>query len=943
MKKLTTSQIRKIWLDFFASKSHHIEESASLIPNNDPTLLWINAGIAPLKKYFDGSEVPKNRRLTNSQKCIRTNDIENVGHTARHHTFFEMLGNFSIGDYFKDEVQEWAIELLTSDKYYGIDLDRLYFSVYPTDTEAYNNWIKLGVKPEHIVKTEDHNFWEIGEGPCGPCTEIFFDRGKKYGKLTATEALRDDVENDRYIEIWNIVFSQYNSQPNILREQYKELPSKNIDTGAGLERLAFISQNVDTNYDTDTFKQIISRIEKHTDVKYEGQFQFKVISDHIRTVTFAICDGATLSNEGRGYVLRRLLRRAVKQGSDLNIKDRFLADVANTVIDVYKDFYPYLEQKRELVNKIIDVEEQKFLVTLSKGLDILKKMLKSISEDGVLAGHDAFMLYDTYGFPIQLTCECCEAENIKVDLEGFEQSLQHQKNLARNARKDSASMSSQNEEWIKFKDQSIYLYDVLHTKSKVIKVFKEGIVLDKTPFYAESGGQVADRGTINGIDVLDVKKLPNKQHIHLGHYDVNEGDIVECKVFDKIREEVTSNHSATHLLYKALRDNLGDHVSQQGSFVSDSIIRFDFNHYSLLTENEILTIEKDVNKLINKKIDVKVFETTIEEAKKLGAQAEFGEKYDDLVRVVNMTETVDLCGGTHVSNTADITEFAVMSVYSIGSGIYRIEASSLNVEPDIMKYTKNLFVEINTLTNKALNIIMDLVEKNIDPNEVIKINTKSKSDKGSLLSHVKHSIKSTKLFKTLTENLVEQTFINKIIHGHDTTEEYLNNLQGTIMSKAIDKRIVLTEEGIFTLLGSYQDIINLRIFIENLKKIVKDLDVKSKQLLAQSVTSDLDKYSKHIVEGKLVAKTENIDNNAIKSLIDSLYDKFTLNFIFIANVLDDKLVFVCKSNKSIHCGNTVKEAAKIAQGGGGGRPDFAQAGGKDITKVDDVLKYVRGL
>lgn len=713
MKKMTSSEIRQMWLDFFASKGHSVEPSASLVPVNDPTLLWTNAGVAPLKKYFDGSMVPENPRITNAQKCIRTNDIENVGKTARHHTFFEMLGNFSIGDYFKSEAIEFAMELLFDEKWFGFDKDKIYMTYYTNDTEAKKCWLSHGIKEDHLIPL-DGNFWEIGEGPCGPDTEMFYDRGEKYDKR-GKELLENDIENDRFIEIWNIVFSQYNSKEGVDRKDYKELPSKNIDTGCGLERLCCVMQEVDTNYDTDLFVPIIKKTEEISGVKYTGQMAFKVIADHVRTVTFAVADGATLSNEGRGYVLRRVLRRASKYAKQLGINKPFMAELVDVVISIMDPFYPYLNEKRDICRQIITAEEEKFLSTLASG----EKKFEAIAEkaNGKISGSDAFMLYDTYGFPLELTIEYAEENGLTVDVEGFKAYLQEQKERARNARKDENSMGGQNEEFLAFKEESKFSgYDATNHKSKVIAVFGNSVVLDETPFYAFSGGQLCDKGMIGDSNVLDVVKMPNGQHLHvLDNNPFKVGDIVFAVVDKENRDLTRKNHSSAHLLQAALQSVLGSHVHQQGSQVGREYCRFDFNNYQALTDEEILKVEDLVNEYIKASHNVETLVLPIEEAKKLGAMALFGEKYGASVRVVDMEVSKEFCAGTHVANTKEIEGFAINSIESIGSGTFRITAST---SANAMNYVKatcaNVQATLDAVVNKAKEVIAQAKAEGID-------------------------------------------------------------------------------------------------------------------------------------------------------------------------------------------------------------------------------------
>ena len=630
MKKLTANEIRTTWLKFWESKGHYIEPGASLVPHNDPTLLWINSGVAALKKYFDGSEMPKNKRITNVQKSIRTNDIENVGHTARHHTFFEMLGNFSIGDYFRLEMIPWAFEILTNEKYFGIPLDKLYFTYLPTDNVTKKCWMDLGVNEDHLIPLEG-NFWQIGEGPCGPNTEVFFDRGEKYDpEHLGIRLLKEDLENDRYIEIWGIVFSQYNAVEGVAREDYKELPNKNIDTGAGLERIACVLQGTETNFETDLFYPIIESVLKLTKEKYDDEHKmcFRVIADHIRTCTFALSDGASFSNEGRGYVLRRILRRAMRYGRKLGITNAFLYTLVPVVVDMMKDFYPYLQEHQEHVAKMIHAEEDKFLRTLNSGESLLKKMLENTT---TLSGADAFKLYDTYGFPIELTVEIAHEQNVNVDLDGFNENMEQQKERARSSRADVQSMNKQSADLMAFTSESNFSYDMADTKGKVIGLFKDGIkvdslddegdvILDNTNFYAEMGGQVADTGKFYNdnteCEVLNVSKAPNKQHLHhvrvlFGELKV--GDELNLSINKQRRIRIMRNHSSCHLLQAALIEVLGDHVHQQGSYVDENIMRFDFTHNTKLTENELATVEKLVNEYIDQAIEEKTLILPIEE------------------------------------------------------------------------------------------------------------------------------------------------------------------------------------------------------------------------------------------------------------------------------------------------------------------------------------------
>ncbi|HOZ02204.1 MAG TPA: alanine--tRNA ligase [Bacilli bacterium] len=691
MKKLTADQIRQMWLDFFKSKGHHIEPGSSLIPINDPTLLWINAGVAALKKYFDGSEIPPSRRITNAQKSIRTNDIEHVGHTARHHTFFEMLGNFSIGDYFRKEVIAFASELLFDEKWFAFSKEKLYITYHPDDLETKKEWMSHGVSEDHLIPMAD-NFWEIGAGPCGPDTEMFYDRGEKYDPHgLGIKLLKEDIENDRYVEIWNIVFSQFNSEPGKPRSEYKELPSKNIDTGAGLERFACIFQETDSNFETDLFWPIIQKTEKISKHKYEdNKLAFRVIADHIRTITFALADGEMFSNEGRGYVLRRLLRRAERYGRVININHPFLFELVDVVRDIMKAYYPYLANKEELIVKMIKGEEDKFLRTLANGEALLLKNIQGVK---LLSAEDMFRLYDTFGFPKELTVEICHEHGVEVDMEGFNKLMEAQKERARQARGEMQSMNRQSYDLMKCTIPSEFIYQTEPIKGKVVALFVDGVqvdsisdsgevILDKTNFYAESGGQVSDSGTLESssiaLRVTRVNKAPNKQHLH--HVEVMFGEvkvgvILTAKVDQEKRLKTMRNHSSVHLLQKALSDVLGDHISQHGSYVCDEYSRFDFNHFEKISSEQLNEVERKVNQWISQAIPNDTQVLPVDEAKKLGAKALFNDKYGDVVRVVCFGDvSKEFCGGTHVKNTEDIGVFAIEFEESIAAGVRRIQA-----------------------------------------------------------------------------------------------------------------------------------------------------------------------------------------------------------------------------------------------------------------------------
>lgn len=716
MKKMTSQEIRSMWLDFFKSKGHVVEPGASLVPNNDPTLLWINAGVAALKKYFDGSEVPESKRITNVQKCIRTNDIDNVGKTARHHTFFEMLGNFSIGDYFRKEAIAFAWEILTSEKYFALPKDKLYFTYHPNDLETRKYWIEQGCAEDHLIPLEG-NYWQIGEGPCGPNTEVFFDRGEKYDpKHIGIDLLAKDMENDRYIEIWGIVFSQYNAVNGVKREDYKELPHKNIDTGAGLERITCVMQGTETNFETDLFYPYIEATQKLCKKPYSGEYlmPYRVIADHIRSCTFALADGAMFCNEGRGYVLRRLLRRAMRYGQKLGLYKPFLYKLVDVVCDNMKCFYPYLEDRKEVVKKMIRSEEEKFIKTLNSGEDILDSMIKGKK---ILNGNDAFKLYDTYGFPIELTKEICEDKGVSVDIDEFNKCLEHQKEIARASRKNVESFNIQSKDLLEFKKPSTYDYISKDINSKVIGLFKDGVkvseitdegevVFDETNFYAEMGGQVADLGFIENkscrANVTNVKKAPNKQHLHdvkVLYGTIKVGDEFKLSI-DKARHfAICKNHSATHLLQSALMAVVGNDVKQKGSFVNDEYLRFDFSHFEKISDVDLKKVERIVNEYIRDGIDNNTKILPIAEARKTGALCLFDEKYGNEVRVVTFGNvSKEFCGGSHVKNTSDIGLFVIESEGSIANGVRRIQARTSFNAYEYLKQHEEILNEVKEET-----------------------------------------------------------------------------------------------------------------------------------------------------------------------------------------------------------------------------------------------------
>lgn len=703
MKKLTANEVRQMFLDFYESKGHTILEPVSLVPVDDPTLLWINSGVATIKKYFDGTEEPPNVRLANSQKSIRTNDIENVGYTARHHTLFEMLGNFSIGDYFKEEAIVWAWELLTSKDWYAMDPEKLSVTVYPEDEEAKRIWHEVvGLPQDRIIELEE-NFWDIGAGPSGPNTEIFYDRGQEYNDLE-----EDDPEsfaggeNERWLEIWNIVFSQFNHLPD---DTYEPLPNQNIDAGMGLERMTALSQDALTNFETDLFLPIIEKISAISGESYgqdeDKDTSFRIIADHIRAVTFAVSDGALPSNDGRGYILRRLIRRSVLHGQKLGIQEPFLTDLVPVVNEVMGDYYTTLKENEDFVQKIIKREEDRFHETLADGLAILNDLISDLEEKGEkkIDGAAAFKLYDTYGFPYELTEEFAQERNLAVDEAGFNQEMEAQRERARAARSTEQSMSIQSdvfkdlEEDTKFtgytetEDTAQIIYMVADGKvEEAIEPGQRGeIVFEQTPFYAEKGGQVGDTGHIYDgsgqvvAEVLDVQSAPGGQNLHIiesvQHLDMDEDYRLEIDV--QRREFIKRNHTATHLMHQTLRDVLGEHVHQAGSLVAPDLLRFDFSHLQPVSSEELAEIEDLVNQKIWDSIPLETIETDIKTAKDMGAQALFGEKYGEEVRVVCISDySRELCGGTHVSNTSEIGLFKVTQETGVGAGVRRIFAQT---------------------------------------------------------------------------------------------------------------------------------------------------------------------------------------------------------------------------------------------------------------------------
>ena len=856
-----------MFLEFFESKGHLAMKSFSLVPHNDKSLLLINSGMAPLKPYFTGQEIPPRKRVTTCQKCIRTGDIENVGKTARHGTFFEMLGNFSFGDYFKEEAIQWTWEFLTD--VVGLDPDRLYPSVYVDDDEAFEIWNKkMGIPAERIFKFgKEDNFWEHGSGPCGPCSEVYYDRGEKYGCGKPDCTVGCDC--DRYMEIWNDVFTQFDNDGE---GHYSELEQKNIDTGMGLERLASVVQDVDSIFDVDTIKALRDHVcrlaEKEYGKEYKDDVSIRVITDHIRSVTFMISDGIMPSNEGRGYVLRRLLRRACRHGRLLGIHKGFLPELAESVIAGSKDGYPELEEKREFILKVISKEEEQFNKTIDQGLGILSDMIADMDTKGekTLNGEDAFRLYDTYGFPLDLTKEILEEKDLDVDEEGFHACMEVQRKKARDAREVTNYMGadvtvyesidpSVTSTFVGY-DNLTYGSDVtvLTTEDEIVEALSEGqrgtIFVQETPFYATSGGQEADTGYIRTAEgefrVEDTVKLLGGKIGHIGVMTkgmIKSGDKVTLEVDAKKRALSARNHSATHLLQKALRTVLGTHVEQAGSSVNEDRLRFDFTHFSAMTAEELKKVEDIVNEQISKGLDVIVKNMSIEEAKKTGAQALFGEKYGDIVRVVNMSDfSIEFCGGTHVKNTSEIMAFKIISETGVAAGVRRIEALTSD---GLMKY----YAQIEeTLKNAA------------------------------------HLVKATP--ENLADKITHLMAENKALHGE------VESLKSKMAQEAA---------------GDVMDQVT---------------EIKGVKLLA--------------------ARLDGIDMNGLRDLGDQFKAKLGDGVVVLASANDGKVSLMVTATdgamkQGAHAGNLVKAIAGCVGGGGGGRPNMAQAGGKNPAGIPDAL------
>ena len=856
---MTGNELREKYLQFFASKDHLVLPSYSLIPENDPTLLMVGAGMAPFKPFFTGKMKPPHPRITTSQKCVRTGDIENVGKTARHHTFFEMLGNFSFGDYFKREAIAWAWEFIT--KHLEIPEEQLWVTIYPDDEEAFDIWTKeVGVNPKRVVKLED-NFWEIGPGPCGPCSEIYVDLGPERG---CSDNCVLGCDCDRYLEIWNLVFTQFDRDE---AGNYNPLAKKNIDTGAGLERIASVLQNKKSNFETDLIFPIIEYASKVSGVKYEtstkNDISLKVIADHARSMTIMILDGILPSNEGRGYVLRRIIRRAIRHGRLLGIETSFLAGAVDAVITIFGNVYPELVEKQDYIRKVISLEEERFHTTLAQGIELLSKLIADLKVTGkdVLDGKSAFKLYDTFGFPWELTAEILEENKFSLDKDAFDAAMNEQRERARAARQENQRVSVPDLTGINV-DSLKQDYNV--TTAKVVLLWKDGkaveqvhdgeevgIILDTTAFYAEGGGQAGDTGMIETevgkVEIENAKKLANGTIYHIGMVVeglIKVGDNVKILIDAEVKQATARNHTATHLLHAALKNIVGEHVNQAGSSVNSERLRFDFSHFEPLTTEQIEKIEQQVNEAILKAITVDVNETTQNEAKEMGAMALFGEKYGDIVRVVNIKDcSVELCGGTHVNNVAEIGLFKIVSEAGVASGVRRIEAITGKLAYDKVNIVEKTLNKTASLLKSRNNEVVEKIE--------------------ALLTQVK--------------TLEQQLAVANSKMAQETASE--------LLATAIDVNGVT--------------IVNAEVEIE--------------------------------------------DMDGLRNLADLLRDKLTVGVIVLgAKIADDKVNFVVMATKDavakgIHAGNIIKETAKVAGGGGGGRPDMAQAGGKNPKKITEAL------
>lgn len=872
MFSLGANEIREKYLSFFESKGHLRAPSFSLVPHNDKSLLLINAGMAPLKAYFTGQEVPPKNRMATCQKCVRTGDIERVGKTSRHATFFEMLGNFSFGDYFKEDAIPWAWEFVT--KVLEIPKNRLFVTIYLEDDEAYDIWARTtDIDPKRIFRLgKEDNFWEHGQGPCGPCSEIHFDRGE--GAITTAEEFVKASDEDRVVEFWNLVFTQFDKDEE---GNYNKLKNPNIDTGMGLERMATIMQGVNSIFEIDTMKNILNEVCSVANSKYgidgKTDVSLRLITDHIRSVTFLVSDGILPSNEGRGYVLRRLLRRAARHGKLLGIKDAFLWELCDVVIDNSKEAYPELEEKKDYIKKIIKLEEERFDETIDQGIGILNQYIEELksTKKEILSGEKIFKLYDTYGFPFELTQEILEENGLGTDMDGFNREMKEQRERARAAREETNLLGRDIDVYstLPHEMSTEFLgYNNFDSEGSVLAIIKNGeivesaasgdevsLIVDNTSFYAEMGGQVGDKGIIasDGVEIIieDCKKSANGKIIHVGKIikgKIEVGNRVITKVDRERRLDIAKNHTATHLLHSALKMVLGNHVEQAGSLVTPDRLRFDFTHFEGISPDNLKEIERLVNKKIMEALIVNTVEASIDEARKMGATALFGEKYGSVVRVVKAGDfSMELCGGTHVVNTATIGLFKILSEGGVAAGVRRIEAITGNSS---VKYVEEL-------------------------------------------------------------------------------EDDHKNIAGIL--KTTPKDIGRRVEGLLV----------------ELKEKEKELEAL-KSNMAAGAAEDIINSARDIKGVKVVTAVVDTDVDGLRELGDRLRDKLGKSAILLASTKDDKITFIAMLSKDAissgaHAGNIIKEVAKIAGGGGGGRPDMAQAGGKDKSKVKEALEAAYGV
>ena len=826
MKNLSTNELRKLWLDFFTKeKNHTLIAPASLIPVNDDTLLWINSGVAALKNYFDGSIKPPSPRLTNSQPSIRTNDIENVGVTARHHTLFEMLGNFSIGEYFKKEAISWAWEFLTNPKWLGLEKSKLYITVYEEDQETYDYWVnEVKIPLDHIIKGDKStNFWEIGQGPCGPNTEIFYDRGLKFDpKNTGIKLLRDDIENDRYLEVWNIVFSQFNNNGD---GTYSDLPQKNIDTGMGLERTASIIQEVPTNYDTDQFQIIIKEIAKYTSCEYkvdnifnpvvkqsEINMAFKAIADHIKCNVFAIGDGAIPSNEKRGYVLRRLLRRSVNMARHLNIFEPFLYKLVDSICHYHQEFFPHLLVKSDHIKEIIKQEEEKFLQTIDKGYNKLESI---ITKNHAISGADAFLLFNSFGFPIELTSEISNKRNIPIDIDEFNKLFNNHKDLARQSFKSTTKMQIQSEALNKLDVTSTFLDEPTKWDTQVIAIIQNDKIVQKARgemwlafkesiFYVESGGQISDQGQVNDLEVIGLMKAPNQTRLHKVNSpsEIKVGDSVTLQIWDQ-RPQLRAHHSGSHLVHQVIKEMFGSDSNQAGKFVGNNRLRFDFTTTKKVSSSDMEQVEKLVNEKIKEKNIANIKEMPYQEAIDKGAIALFTEKYADMVRTVKIGDSFELCGGTHVANSDEVEQFVITSFESKGSGVYRIEGICTKKLCDQYNQDKNaeLIAQYNTLKQKHQNYDYFEEFKNHYNEYLLNVKAfdkwKSKTAQGNKKVQKQKQKEIINQFKNLQDQVVKVGSYNVLA--------LFGNAPGTIGRELATHYINLVKDLVFIWGSTYED------------------------------------------------------------------------------------------------------------------------------------------